>query len=241
VERARVELARYRCFLLGLPEELLPDTPKGMVDVMMMYDQTLRKGFDDATCGELVRATLAAYLPASGKPSDGEQQVMIAALPEPRPTLDAPKGAAGNSEAALARAEAKEMVDERLARRGAAPSAAPRLALISRDEGTDPAEIMGAGPRTTAKGGRPTVADEKPDPRSITIPVPQQVARWALSNEPVRLDTRGTRAPSFAHAFVRSAPQVVYTAGFQAASIGDINRFSGPAVVFLSVARFQTN
>lgn len=63
-ERARVELARYRCFLLGLPEELLPETPKEMVDVMMMYDQTLRKGFDDATCGELVRATLAAYLPA---------------------------------------------------------------------------------------------------------------------------------------------------------------------------------
>ena len=186
-------------------------------------------------------ATLAAYLPASGKPSDGEQQVMIAALPEPRPTLDAPKGAAGNSEAALARAEAKEMVDERLARLASAPSASPRLALISRDEGTDPAEIMGTGPRTTAKGGRPTIADEKPDPRSITIPVPQQVARWALSNEPVRLDTRGTRAPSFAHAFVRSAPQVVYTAGFQTASIGDINRFSGPAVVFLSVARFQTN
>lgn len=66
-ERARVELSRYRCFLLGLPEELLPDTPQGMVDVMLMYDQTLRKGFDDATCGELVRATLAAYLPADEK------------------------------------------------------------------------------------------------------------------------------------------------------------------------------
>jgi hypothetical protein len=67
VERARVELARYRCFLLGLPEELLPETPKEMVEVMMMYDQTLRKGFDDKTCGELVRATLAAYLPADEK------------------------------------------------------------------------------------------------------------------------------------------------------------------------------
>ncbi|WP_163580149.1 oxygenase MpaB family protein, partial [Klebsiella pneumoniae] len=28
-ERARVELARYRCFLLGLPEDLLSDTPQG--------------------------------------------------------------------------------------------------------------------------------------------------------------------------------------------------------------------
>jgi hypothetical protein len=63
-ERARVELSRYRCFLLGLPEELAPATPREMVDMMVLYDQTLRKGFDDATCGELTRATLAAYLPA---------------------------------------------------------------------------------------------------------------------------------------------------------------------------------
>ena len=67
VERARVELARYRCFLLGLPEELAPATPKDMVDMMVRYEQTLRKGYDDATCGELTRATLAAYLPADRK------------------------------------------------------------------------------------------------------------------------------------------------------------------------------
>ena len=67
VERARVELARYRCFLLGLPEELAPATPREMVDAMVRYDQTLRKGFDDARCGELTRATLAAYLPSDQK------------------------------------------------------------------------------------------------------------------------------------------------------------------------------
>jgi hypothetical protein len=66
-ERARVELSRYRCFLLGLPEELAPATPQAMVDMMVLYEQTLRKGFDDATCGELTRATLAAYLPSDRK------------------------------------------------------------------------------------------------------------------------------------------------------------------------------
>ncbi|MFT3724456.1 MAG: oxygenase MpaB family protein [Hyphomonadaceae bacterium] len=66
-ERATVELARYRCFLLGLPEELVPATPKEMVDIMLLYDQTLRKGYDDKTCGELLRATMAAYLPADEK------------------------------------------------------------------------------------------------------------------------------------------------------------------------------
>ena len=31
-ERAQIELSRYRCFLLGLPEDLLAQTPQGIVD-----------------------------------------------------------------------------------------------------------------------------------------------------------------------------------------------------------------
>jgi hypothetical protein len=59
-ERAVVEFGRYRCFLLGLPEELLPATPQGILDTMHARAALLRADFDDATCGELVRATLAA-------------------------------------------------------------------------------------------------------------------------------------------------------------------------------------
>ena len=62
-ERARVEFSRYRCYLLGLPEDLLMDTPQGIIDIMNARSASIREGFDDATCGELVRATLAAYLP----------------------------------------------------------------------------------------------------------------------------------------------------------------------------------
>jgi hypothetical protein len=62
-ERGIVELGRYRCYLLGLPEELLEDTPQGVVDMWMTRAATLRAGFDDATCGALVRATMAAELP----------------------------------------------------------------------------------------------------------------------------------------------------------------------------------
>src|SRR4029079_161139 len=62
-ERAQVELARYRCFLLGLPEDLLADTPQGIVRMMTARNTTLREGFDDETCGTLIRATLSAYLP----------------------------------------------------------------------------------------------------------------------------------------------------------------------------------
>jgi ER-bound oxygenase mpaB/B'/Rubber oxygenase, catalytic domain len=60
-ERARVELARYRCFLLGLPEELLEDTPQGIVNILLTRFATLRKGFDD-TCRALLHATMTADL-----------------------------------------------------------------------------------------------------------------------------------------------------------------------------------
>lgn len=61
-ERARVELARYRCFLLGLPRELLGDTPQAIVDLMMARTLSLREEFDEKTCGELVRGTMHAEL-----------------------------------------------------------------------------------------------------------------------------------------------------------------------------------
>lgn len=62
-ERAVVELCRYQCYLLGLPEDLLPASPQEIVDVMLTYAATLRDGYDDATCGELVRATMSGYRP----------------------------------------------------------------------------------------------------------------------------------------------------------------------------------
>jgi hypothetical protein len=69
-QRAVVEFGRYRCFLLGLPEELLPDTPEKIVHVMHARAALLRDGFDDSTCGELVRATMSAYLRADDTPFD---------------------------------------------------------------------------------------------------------------------------------------------------------------------------
>lgn len=61
-ERAVVEFTRYRCVLLGLPEELLPTTPGEIIRVFSARAALLRDDFDDATCGELVRSTMAAYL-----------------------------------------------------------------------------------------------------------------------------------------------------------------------------------
>lgn len=68
-ERAQVELSRYRCFLLGLPLDLLCDTPRGIVDTWNARIVTLRSGFDDATCGALLRATMAAELGDTSTPA----------------------------------------------------------------------------------------------------------------------------------------------------------------------------
>lgn len=69
-ERAVVEFCRYRCFLLGLPQELLPTTPAETLHLMHARAALLRDGYDDATCGELVRATMAAYLRSGDTPFD---------------------------------------------------------------------------------------------------------------------------------------------------------------------------
>lgn len=63
-ERAIVELTRHQCWLLGLPQDLLPETPKEIFGRIITYGGTLRENYDDATNGELVRATMQAYLPA---------------------------------------------------------------------------------------------------------------------------------------------------------------------------------
>lgn len=60
-ERGRVEIARYRCFLLGLPEDLLADTPQEILDLLLTRHATLRRVFDE-TCAGLVRATMNADL-----------------------------------------------------------------------------------------------------------------------------------------------------------------------------------
>ncbi|MCK9249083.1 MAG: oxygenase MpaB family protein [Solirubrobacteraceae bacterium] len=69
-ERALIEFGRYRCYLLGLPEELLPTEPGPIVRVMHGRAAMLRDGFDDDTCGALVRATMDAWLRPDRTPVD---------------------------------------------------------------------------------------------------------------------------------------------------------------------------
>ncbi|WP_428678984.1 oxygenase MpaB family protein [Sphingopyxis sp.] len=69
IERGRVELARYRCFLLGLPEDLLADTPEEIVRIWRTRSATLRYEYDDPVCGGLLRATMEAELSNDSSPA----------------------------------------------------------------------------------------------------------------------------------------------------------------------------
>ncbi|MBA3940246.1 MAG: DUF2236 domain-containing protein [Sphingopyxis sp.] len=68
LERGRVELARYRCYLLGLPEDLLADTPQEIVRIWRTRSATLRYEYDDQVCGGLLRATMDAELSKDRSP-----------------------------------------------------------------------------------------------------------------------------------------------------------------------------
>ena len=61
-QKAQVELSRYRCFLLGLPQDLLGETPQEIIDLLTARHVSLREGYDDEICGKLVRGTMDADL-----------------------------------------------------------------------------------------------------------------------------------------------------------------------------------
>ena len=116
--------------------------------------------------------------------------------------------------------------------------ASPKIALARLGEG--PVAQPGAGAvKTTSKADRAKVADTKPAPRPLVVAAQPSAARWALGDEP-RLAYGGSTPQ--ARNVMAAVPEQVYAAGFQRnAIVADAGRFTGKAVSFMPVARFQTN
>jgi len=121
--------------------------------------------------------------------------------------------------------------------------ASPRAAVVDRLPGTDPVAALAPTVKTTAKAARPTRKDLKKEARlPVVLAAQPDAARWALDNNYIAENSKGITAPSTAFTHVHSAPEEVYTAGFQqGAEVGDSRRFSGKSVTFLTVAKFRTN
>lgn len=128
--------------------------------------------------------------------------------------------------------------DERLA----SLSASPRVAVIRREPGSDATAALDSGVRTTEKAGKPRANDARPEKKSVAVPMQHELTRWAFRRDVTVATAGGTAQPDKAYNIVWSAPQVVYTTGFQRnAPREDVNRFSGNAVTFLPAAKFATN
>ncbi|RWB96381.1 MAG: DUF882 domain-containing protein [Mesorhizobium sp.] len=121
--------------------------------------------------------------------------------------------------------------------------ASPRDAIAARPAGSDPAPAIGAGVRTSGKESRATANDpEHSRKAAVVLAAAPQAARWALtSGENIITVSTGTTPPRYAYNIVHTPPSEVYTDGFHLDNgMAEPNRFTGNAVRFLSVARFQT-
>ncbi|WP_419908706.1 DUF882 domain-containing protein [Hoeflea sp.] len=96
-----------------------------------------------------------------------------------------------------------------------------------------------------AKRGRPSARDAAQDRRNAirTEPVltPNMITHNAFSSHRVATMDAPVRAPQFVSSYMRSAPETVHVEGFSTDNrIASAEKFSGQAVNFMTVARFES-
>jgi uncharacterized protein YcbK (DUF882 family) len=198
----------------------------------------------------------AGVVPVPGaKPKAPELLLASVAIPAPRPVLaadavEAPIAAESTDEIALAMAEAEVPVPsspeassqetgEIVASVGdvdpvaAEPDASLRTAMI--DGGT---EVVDTGVKTTGKASKPKSTDAKPAIKTVAKAPSPKVGKFALSRTPVKIANQPV-APEYAQALIRAAPSEVLVSGFSNEGPLQADKFSGKAVNFLRVARFD--
>ncbi|TPN82705.1 DUF882 domain-containing protein [Mesorhizobium sp. CU2] len=180
-------------------------------------------------------ATDAFEVLPTARPQPGKQDEIKAVLEQASAKTDAP---AEYQLASLTQPEPRSAFNDP----SGVDAASPRQAIAALPAGSDPAKAIGAGVKTTAKEGRASSRDLRPGPKAMVVATPPQAARWALgSGVNIASVSDPTTAPRYAYNIVHTPPSEVYTAGFQTdGDVQDASRFTGNAVKFLSVARFQT-
>ena len=109
------------------------------------------------------------------------------------------------------------------------------VASLSRETRTP---VIAGSVKTTAKSARARVGSTRPAPKPQVVAAQPEAARWALGAETHLAYAAG--GPSIEH--LSSVASEVYATGFQRDQVvADASRFTGKAITFLPVARFQTN
>ena len=190
---------------------------------------------------------LAGAVPLPGrKPKAPEVMLASVAIPEARPQIEGLDAVApADGVAAMASAEpvdpdaasdAEAIVASVPATRPSAAVQAATLRAAMLENGS--AEID-AGVKTTSKAAKPKQVDAKPGMKTKAMKLTPQVGKFALNSAPVAIENQPV-APEYAQALVRAAPTEVYVAGFTQDGPLPADKFSGKAVNFLRIAKFQT-
>ena len=162
---------------------------------------------------------------------------LAAAKPESRPELAqvALAGLATSQPGDIA--AVIEENDQRLAALARPAALTQAVAASSRDLGSQDMDAAPGSPKTTAKAARARVG-VRPAPKPLVVAAQPEAARWALDGETHLAYASG--GPSIEH--LRSVASEVYATGFERDTVvADASRFSGKAITFMPVARFETN
>jgi uncharacterized protein YcbK (DUF882 family) len=190
---------------------------------------------------------LAGAVPVPGrKPKTPEVMLASVAVPETRPQIEGLDAAApADGVAAMASAE---LVDPDAASDAEAivasvpatrPSAAVQAATLRTAMLKNGSAEIDAGVKTTSKSAKPKQVDAKPGMKTKAMKLTPQVGKFALNSAPVAIENQPV-APEYAQALVRAAPTEVYVAGFTQDGPLPADKFSGKAVNFLRIAKFQS-
>ncbi len=193
----------------------------------------------------------AAYLPVPNTRPGGDKAGMtVAAVPAEAENVAAIGEMAAESVAAKANALAADTSSEPMspaaiaalkeaALKAAQPvEASPRVAMLE-NKGVSPSALLSGGAKSTPKARRPRPTDMVGAPEPKVVPVQTVVAKLALSPESVLNRRPVGKTPGFSKEMA-SAPSAVYTHGFQPDNkVADPRRFTGKAVVFEPLAKFD--
>jgi len=119
---------------------------------------------------------------------------------------------------------------------GTPVGASTQLALMENKAEVRP---ISRSPKVAPKGGRPNAHDLPKPAKPHIQPVSAKVPAIMMESAPVAQNSQTIETPAYS-ARLAEAPSAVYTTGFtQTADAGDPRRFSGKAVQFMSIAKFQ--
>jgi uncharacterized protein YcbK (DUF882 family) len=182
---------------------------------------------------------LPTWRPDGSEEDEGAGEASLVALAAPEPNLaEVGLAALSSSEATSVQEEIQAEVQENN----------QRLAVLSRPAGLEEAvaslsqetnaAVVPGSAKTTAKSARARVGDTRPAPKPMVVAAQPEAARWALETDTQLAYAAG--GPSIEH--LGSVPSEVYATGFRRDTVvADAGRFTGKAITFMPVARFQTN